>query len=197
MTLWNESDLPSKITISLGRPTSPSASVGRFNCCCHHHSAFVLALPTSPCSRAAPDRNRLLQLPGPELSQLGRAVWNVSSSDLNKAYRKLSLLVHPDKAPGPEARQAFEQLKEAYNELRDSDKLVSDHGVLCAGLIVTAACITTESDRQVPCRQVLPAATSSVLSLKRQLYSSTPVIHSECYSSASTNPAPTVSGSKA
>jgi DnaJ-class molecular chaperone len=48
----------------------------------------------------------------------------VSSSELNKAYRKLSLLVHPDKAPGPEARQAFEQLKQAYNELKDADKLV-------------------------------------------------------------------------
>jgi hypothetical protein len=52
-------------------------------------------------------------------------VWPVSSSELNKAYRKLSLLVHPDKAPGPEARQAFEQLKQAYNELKDTDKMVS------------------------------------------------------------------------
>jgi len=67
---------------------------------------------------------RLLQLPGPDLDDLGRAVWNVSSSELNKAYRKLSLLVHPDKMPGPEARQAFEQLKEAYNVLGDTDKLV-------------------------------------------------------------------------
>jgi DnaJ family protein C protein 8 len=64
-------------------------------------------------------------LPGPEINELGRAAWPVSSSELSKAYRKLSLLVHPDKAPGPEARQAFEQLKQAYNELKDADKLVS------------------------------------------------------------------------
>lgn len=67
----------------------------------------------------------MLQLPGPGLNELGRAVWPVSSSEVSKAYRKLSLLVHPDKAPGPEARKAFEQLKQAYNELKDADKLVS------------------------------------------------------------------------
>jgi DnaJ family protein C protein 8 len=67
-----------------------------------------------------------LQLPGPELNELGRAVWAISSSELNKAYRKLSLLVHPDKAPGPESRQAFEQLKQAYHELKNADKMVSN-----------------------------------------------------------------------
>lgn len=68
---------------------------------------------------------RLLQLPGPHLNELNKAEWPVSSSELSKAYRKLSILVHPDKAPRPEARQAFEQLKQAYNELKDADKLVS------------------------------------------------------------------------
>lgn len=79
--------------------------------------------PETSCCCDCPSR-RLLQLPGPEINELGRAAWPVSSSELNKAYRKLSLLVHPDKAPGPEARQAFEQLKQAYNELKDTDKLV-------------------------------------------------------------------------
>lgn len=84
----------------------------------------LLALP--PCRPPRPLLLpcRLLQLPGPALDDLGRAVWPVSSSDVSKAYRKLSLLVHPDKAPGPEARLAFEQLKQAYNELKDTDKLV-------------------------------------------------------------------------
>eukprot|EP00879_Flechtneria_rotunda_P006158 GHRR01006475.1.p1 GENE.GHRR01006475.1~~GHRR01006475.1.p1 ORF type:complete len:250 (+),score=97.76 GHRR01006475.1:677-1426(+) len=71
------------------------------------------------------DYFRLLQLPRPQLNELGKAVWPVSSSEVSKAYRKLSILVHPDKNPGPDARQAFEQLKQAYNELRDSDKLAA------------------------------------------------------------------------
>jgi hypothetical protein len=69
--------------------------------------------------------HRLLQLPGPQLNSLSKAEWAVSSSELSKAYRKLSVLVHPDKMPGEKARQAFEQLKQAYNELRDPEKLVS------------------------------------------------------------------------
>lgn len=67
---------------------------------------------------------RLLQLPGPTLNELGKAEWPVTSSELSKAFRKLSILVHPDKNPTDQARQAFEQLKEAYNELKDADKLV-------------------------------------------------------------------------
>lgn len=67
---------------------------------------------------------RLLQLPGPRLNELGKAEWPVTSTELSKAFRKLSILVHPDKNPTEEARQAFEQLKQAYNELKDEDKLV-------------------------------------------------------------------------
>eukprot|EP00882_Tetradesmus_deserticola_P016333 GHRQ01017437.1.p1 GENE.GHRQ01017437.1~~GHRQ01017437.1.p1 ORF type:complete len:327 (+),score=58.39 GHRQ01017437.1:204-1184(+) len=71
------------------------------------------------------DYYRLLQLPGPQLNSLSKAEWSVSSSELSKAYRKLSILVHPDKAPGEKARQAFEQLKQAYNELRDPERLAA------------------------------------------------------------------------
>jgi DnaJ family protein C protein 8 len=78
----------------------------------------------SPLAFQQPDQTRLLQLPGPHLNSLNKAEWAVSSSELSKAYRKLSILVHPDKAPGEAARQAFEQLKQAYNELRDPEKLV-------------------------------------------------------------------------
>jgi hypothetical protein len=85
-------------------------------CCC---------LAASHCHLATQQHNRLLQLPGPQLNSLSKAEWAVSSSELSKAYRKLSILVHPDKMSGEKARQAFEQLKQAYNELRDPEKLVS------------------------------------------------------------------------
>jgi hypothetical protein len=77
---------------------------------------------------------RLLQLPGPQLNEMGKATWTVSSSELSRAYRKLSILVHPDKNPGSTAREAFEQLKQAYNELKDPDRLVCAGDVmLCTG----------------------------------------------------------------
>jgi hypothetical protein len=67
-------------------------------------------------------------------------VWEVSAGEVNKAYRKLSLLVHPDKAPGPEARQAFEQLKHAYNELKDADQLVRRCMVHARSVLVLCRC---------------------------------------------------------
>jgi hypothetical protein len=93
----------------------PSAAIHVDDCCC---------LAASHCHLAHQQHNRLLQLPGPQLNSLSKAEWAVSSSELSKAYRKLSILVHPDKMPGEKARQAFEQLKQAYNELRDPEKLV-------------------------------------------------------------------------
>ena len=37
------------------------------------------------------------------------------------------MLVHPDKNPGDEAREAFEALNEAHRQLRDRGGLVSIH----------------------------------------------------------------------
>lgn len=42
-----------------------------------------------------------------------------------KTCRRLSVLVHPDKNPGDEAREAFEALNEAHRQLRDRGGLVS------------------------------------------------------------------------
>jgi hypothetical protein len=52
-------------------------------------------------------------------------VWHVTQGEIAKAYRKLSVFVHPDKNSGDDARQAFEQLNQAYRTLKDPDKLVS------------------------------------------------------------------------
>lgn len=67
---------------------------------------------------------RLLQLPHPTADALGRPVWACTNSDISKAYRKISVLVHPDKNPGEDARQAFEVLNQAHRILKDPDKLV-------------------------------------------------------------------------
>lgn len=53
---------------------------------------------------------RLLLLPEPTADDLGRPEWACSATDVSKAYRKLSVLVHPDKNPGVDARNAFEAL---------------------------------------------------------------------------------------
>ena len=67
---------------------------------------------------------RLLELPAPEADALGRPAWPCTSSDISKAYRRLSALVHPDKNPAKDARQAFEALNQAHKALRDAGQLV-------------------------------------------------------------------------
>lgn len=44
-----------------------------------------------------------------------------SPKELKKRYRKLSLLIHPDKNPGKEAPRAFSLLTDGYNCLMNSD----------------------------------------------------------------------------
>ncbi|BDA48376.1 hypothetical protein COCOBI_12-0540 [Coccomyxa sp. Obi] len=66
---------------------------------------------------------RLLELAPPEMDALGRTVWSVPSADVSKAYRRLSVLVHPDKNPGADARAAFEALNEAHRLLRNRGQL--------------------------------------------------------------------------
>lgn len=65
----------------------------------------------------------MLDLPYPDVDALGRPVWNVSPRDISRAYRKLSILVHPDKHPGEDARRAFEALSRAQRRLKDPGEL--------------------------------------------------------------------------
>lgn len=44
-----------------------------------------------------------------------------SPKEIKKRYRKLSLLLHPDKNPGKEAPRAFSVLTDGYNCLMNSD----------------------------------------------------------------------------
>lgn len=92
----------------------------------HFLILFLPARRPHPPPAAAPPR-RLLELPPPELDALGRAAWDLGPAAVSKAYRRLSVLVHPDKNPGEEARQAFEALNEAHRMLKDPSKLVSSN----------------------------------------------------------------------
>eukprot|EP00123_Amoebidium_parasiticum_P022855 comp9652_c0_seq1/m.4663 comp9652_c0_seq1/g.4663 ORF comp9652_c0_seq1/g.4663 comp9652_c0_seq1/m.4663 type:complete len:225 (-) comp9652_c0_seq1:140-814(-) len=54
--------------------------------------------------------------------QLG-VEFGVSENDLNKIYRKKSLLVHPDKCKHPEAQKAFAMLAKAKEECLDEARI--------------------------------------------------------------------------
>ncbi|KAL6766329.1 hypothetical protein ACKKBG_A35590 [Auxenochlorella protothecoides x Auxenochlorella symbiontica] len=76
------------------------------------------------------DYFRLLELPAPEADVLGNVTWQGTALEVSKAYRRLSVLVHPDKNPGEDARKAFEALNEAHRVLKDADKrdtLLKEH----------------------------------------------------------------------
>ena len=47
---------------------------------------------------------------------------SASETDLKKAYRAMSLALHPDKNPLPEAEEAFKTLGDAWSTLSDPDK---------------------------------------------------------------------------
>ncbi|KAK3037061.1 hypothetical protein RJ639_031778 [Escallonia herrerae] len=47
---------------------------------------------------------------------------NMSEDNMKKRYWKLSLMVHPDKCPHPQANQAFIKMNKAYKDLRDPYK---------------------------------------------------------------------------
>ena len=66
----------------------------------------------------------MLELPLPDVDDLGRPVWSCSAADVSRAFRRLSVLVHPDKNRDPEARPAFEALSSAHRQLRDPGLLV-------------------------------------------------------------------------
>ncbi|KAI8531192.1 hypothetical protein RHMOL_Rhmol11G0118100 [Rhododendron molle] len=47
---------------------------------------------------------------------------NMSTDNTKKRYWKLSLMVHPDKCPHPQANQAFIKLNKAFKDLQDPEK---------------------------------------------------------------------------
>lgn len=65
-----------------------------------------------------------MQLPQVEADDLGQPVWSVTDAEVSRAYRKISVLVHPDKNPGADAQLAFEALNQAHRKLRDRGEMV-------------------------------------------------------------------------
>lgn len=57
------------------------------------------------------------------MDALGRPVWHVTPSEVSRAYRRLSILVHPDRNPGEDAREAFEALNESHKKLKDPEQI--------------------------------------------------------------------------
>jgi len=47
---------------------------------------------------------------------------DATEEDIRQRYRKLSSLVHPDKSRNERAREAFEEVKKAYQQLNDEDR---------------------------------------------------------------------------
>ncbi|CAD7698241.1 unnamed protein product [Ostreobium quekettii] len=65
----------------------------------------------------------VLQLPSPGVDGLGEPVWACTPLDVDRAYRRVSLSVHPDKNSTPGARQAFEIVKKVKMMLKSEGDL--------------------------------------------------------------------------
>lgn len=90
----------------------------------NYQQASAGLAPTMKCFSLLISPCRLMALPPPEADELGRVVWPGTPADVSRAYRRLSLLVHPDKNPGPEAQAAFEALKQSHKLLKEPGELV-------------------------------------------------------------------------
>ena len=51
--------------------------------------------------------------------------FDATDDDINKKFRQISLMVHPDKCTHPKAKEAFEALGEARKFLNDSASLTA------------------------------------------------------------------------
>ena len=51
--------------------------------------------------------------------------------EIKKAYRKLALVVHPDKSAAPDAREQFQRLQRVYSVLSDPEKYETSFRLVC------------------------------------------------------------------
>jgi hypothetical protein len=65
---------------------------------------------------------KALAVPEPTADDIGDPIWPVTVAELSKAFRKRSLLTHPDKNPGDKkARDAFDVLSECHQKLKNEE----------------------------------------------------------------------------
>jgi len=71
---------------------------------------------------AAKEYFACLNVPKPDCDDLGRPVWTTTDAELNRAFRKASLRVHPDKNSCVDARKAFDAIGETQKLFKDPAK---------------------------------------------------------------------------
>lgn len=65
---------------------------------------------------------KALAVAEPTADDIGDPIWPVTVAELSKAFRKRSLLTHPDKNPGDKkAREAFDVLSECHQKLKNEE----------------------------------------------------------------------------
>lgn len=70
--------------------------------------------------------------------------------DIKRAYRKKSLLIHPDKSTNPYAPDAFERLAEAYQDLLDEKKrAILDEAIADARMLLMRDLKLTKDSEEV------------------------------------------------
>jgi len=65
---------------------------------------------------------KALAVAEPTSNDIGDPIWTVTAAELSKAFRRRSLLTHPDKNPDDEkAREAFDVLSECHQKLKNEE----------------------------------------------------------------------------